>query len=852
MNKRLRPLLLAGILMAGTVFSDISPLVRAASDPNAGHDILEPNDSLETSVKLRIPSKTESYISAVEDTDYYQFTLTEENRISITLTQPDEENVYYDVVLYDQEYNVLKKSQLNMAQSVVQTLPAGTYYIKVASLNGESSLQSYILRLSRISGTGLDFSEQNLLTQSLHPDSAVAFDMGYGLNSGGHFLMATAYLARWSGPLAEEADPYPEYTITEVTEDNDLVFDPSEEDIPVLTDTSPLYHMQNAIWLPTRANALDNDHIKSAIYTYGAVTTNYLDVTEFRNEDTAAIYVPELSDEEISGYDSAYHEIALVGWDDNYSAENFAPATPPGDGAFIFKNSWGEDCGEAGYYYISYYSLDLLLNNEALYFVEENTDNYNTIYQYDPFGYVAAVSSEENIFAANIFTANSREILRAVSFITLDENTDYEVYIEIQGERQKVAEGSARYAGYKTVRLQNEILLEENTPFMVIVKFHSDSGETAFPLECPVEGYSAKADSLPGISFISTDGENWEDLYDSRANPCIKAFTYDAVVGDGQAEGVSSEINVSEENQNTTEISDGITGYSLVIPDLTASEQTLSEDGKARGARITGFQTDVSEEEAPILNLPSRFDLRDIGAVTSVKNQYEMGACWTFSTMASAESILLRNENASYSYPVNLEIAGEKTILLTNDTPETVYEATAVLSTDMATTDVIIWELSGDLDSIEITDQPLRSASGESIALFTAKEEGSITLTAISAADETRRDTIMINIYNEKQEEPEDNPADTPDDNPDNNPADVPDDLPADEPDPAPADTRTDTNNVASSSDSPASTSSDGQTSTAVSTGDETLPEFWLIIAILGAGIILTIQVRKRKTAQKI
>jgi hypothetical protein len=220
--------------------------------------------------------------------------------------------------------------------------------------------------------------------------------------------------------------------------------------------------------------------------------------------------------------------------------------------------------------------------------------------------------------------------------------------------------------------------------------------------------------------------------------------------------------------------------------------------------------------------------------------------------MASAESILLRNENASYSYPVNLEIAGEKTILLTNDTPETVYEATAVLSTDMATTDVIIWELSGDLDSIEITDQPLRSASGESIALFTAKEEGSITLTAISAADETRRDTIMINIYNEKQEEPEDNPADTPDDNPDNNPADVPDDLPADEPDPAPADTRTDTDNVASSSDSPANTSSDGQTSTAVSTGDETLPEFWLIIAILGAGIILTIQVRKRKTAQKI
>jgi C1A family cysteine protease/fibronectin type 3 domain-containing protein len=36
--------------------------------------------------------------------------------------------------------------------------------------------------------------------------------------------------------------------------------------------------------------------------------------------------------------------------------------------------------------------------------------------------------------------------------------------------------------------------------------------------------------------------------------------------------------------------------------------------------------------------LPSKFDLRDVGGVTDIKNQGEIGACWTFSSIASLES----------------------------------------------------------------------------------------------------------------------------------------------------------------------------------------------------------------------
>ncbi|MGI6006047.1 MAG: lectin like domain-containing protein [Ruminococcus sp.] len=795
-------------------------------------DGLEPNDSWNTAVNLRVPSKTESYISGAEDVDYYRFTLRGEDRISIRLTQPEDENVYYDIVLYNGDKDTVKKSQMSMDQSIVQTLQKGTYYIKVASLNGESSSQPYVLRLSRIAGTGLDFSEQNLLTQSLHPDSATAFDLGAGLNSGGHYLMSTAYFARWSGPLLEEQDPYPEYSVTGIS-GGSPVFDPSEDEIEVVTDESPVYHMQNAIWLPMRADPLDNDYIKSAIYTYGGVDAYYLDASQFRNEETAAVYVPELSSEEISQYSAGGHYITLVGWDDNYSKENFAPAVPPGDGAFIFKNSWGEDMGEEGYYYISYYSYNLLQNPGALYFMEEGTDNYNTIYQYDPFGYVGSISSQGDVYAANVFTANSQEKLRAVSFMTKEENTDYEIYVEIEGNRQKVADGSMRYAGYKTVRLQNEIALQAGEEFKVIVKFSSDSGQTSVALEYPINGYSQKADSQAGISYISRDGKNWQDLYAYKANPCIKAFTYNDATGETLTAGVGSETNINEQGSGVDVSSGKISGYVLENPEgLTDSGVQLSEDGKALGAQVAGIQTDVSEEEAPITDLPEQYDLRQIGAVTSVKNQYGMGSCWTFGAMGSAESILLRNENASYSYPMDIQIQGEKTITLTEENPEAVYEAMAELSTDVAATDVIIWELTGDLDSIEMAEGPIRSASGETIPLFTAKEEGTITLTAVSAADETRSDTIMINIQTEKEQEtgPSGEPSVTP--------SATVSPSPSAQPTKAASDVRTPTR--------PASKSSKNKKSDSVSTGDTASPEQWLILAVLGGGAVSAMVLRKR------
>lgn len=57
------------------------------------------------------------------------------------------------------------------------------------------------------------------------------------------------------------------------------------------------------------------------------------------------------------------HAITVVGWDDTYSKDNFKDqetgSKPKNNGAYIALNSWGEEFGDKGYFYISYEDADI-------------------------------------------------------------------------------------------------------------------------------------------------------------------------------------------------------------------------------------------------------------------------------------------------------------------------------------------------------------------------------------------------------------------------------------------------------------------------------------------------------------
>jgi C1A family cysteine protease len=205
-----------------------------------------------------------------------------------------------------------------------------------------------------IPGGNWDFSENNMknLLSSAYP---YGFDRGP--NDGGNEFMSTAYLTRWGGPINENDDPYSDIS---ASSPNGLTVNK---------------HVQDVLFLPDRQGPLDNSQIKSAIQNYGAVfTTMYYD---------GAYYSPAKYSYYYWGTSDSNHAVDIIGWNDSFDKNRFSNV-PPGNGAFIIKNSWGTAFGENGYFYVSYYDSNIGTSNCV--FTAESSNNYKTVYQYDPLG----------------------------------------------------------------------------------------------------------------------------------------------------------------------------------------------------------------------------------------------------------------------------------------------------------------------------------------------------------------------------------------------------------------------------------------------------------------------------------
>ena len=64
----------------------------------------------------------------------------------------------------------------------------------------------------------------------------------------------------------------------------------------------------------------------------------------------------------------------------------------------------------------------------------------------------------------------------------------------------------------------------------------------------------------------------------------------------------------------------------------------VGEDGEVKEENDFSFSLD-GEEGA---SLPSKYDSREKGIVTSVKNQYSTGSCWAFAAISAAETSMLK------------------------------------------------------------------------------------------------------------------------------------------------------------------------------------------------------------------
>lgn len=357
--------------------------------------------------------------------------------------------------------------------------------------------------LGALETTLLPMEENVFSTDHMSMNNSYNLDV----NSGGEHTMSIAYLAAWQGPVYEEDDPYGD-----------------EESDDSLTAVK---HLEEALII----NEKDLDVLKSAIFRYGAVETSIFMHMEYIDSESP-YYSVENSSYYYNGEEQPNHDVVVVGWDDNYGKENFTNM-PEDDGAFICKNSWGTEFGEEGYFYVSYYDLNIC-QKSVVYTRVGDADNYDNIYQTDLLGWIGHMGfDKEEAYFANVYTAGENEELAAVSFYATDENTEFEVYVvtdyvdkESLKERELLVAGSTKYAGYYTVDIPYPVELKDNEKFAVVVKVITPGAVHPIAIEYNSDERTENFDISDGEGYISLYGELWHSAEETQgSNVCLKAFT---------------------------------------------------------------------------------------------------------------------------------------------------------------------------------------------------------------------------------------------------------------------------------------------------------------------------------------
>ena len=449
--------------------------------------------------------------SLVIGDEYYNYDVLTENDYNGDLLEVSlEDNLTYNasqyssLVICDDDYTVIYGFNDNFSSdllpyylnnSIISPIKNQDTYNNCWAFASLSTLESNILKIN--SSAVYDFSENNM--KNLMSDQSDYGIMNLQVNSGGYDWMAMGYLTSWLGPVLESEDPYMGSNIS--------------------AKSGSKIHVQNIL-----INNHNVEFIKRSVFNYGAVAISYIHNDSFYNSNYHSYYMDNLE----SG---TGHMVSIVGWDDNFSKDHFN-IMAPGDGAWICKNSWGENWGENGLFYVSYYDYFFSankLNRGSYALILNDTNLYNRNYQYDIAPVETCTVGGNVIWCKNNFVSEGNDLLTSVSTYFNSPNTNYSIEIYVNNVSMCNKTGFMENMGYYTIILDNQIPLFVGDNFTVVIKLSKSENEIASFCICPDVNVTS-IHHPEHISFCSANGIAWTDLTNYpnisyRGVACIKAFT---------------------------------------------------------------------------------------------------------------------------------------------------------------------------------------------------------------------------------------------------------------------------------------------------------------------------------------
>lgn len=288
-------------------------------------------------------------------------------------------------------------------------------------------------------------------------------------------------------------------------------------------------------YIVTNINILDvanTESIKENILEYGSVGIN---MNLFYTGNGKLYENPEKAPA------FGNHVTTIIGWDDEYSKDNFSVDKPKRDGAWLIQDST-RLAGTDGYFWMSYenllygaYSVDV-----------EKRDNYGQVLVYDDLGPMEYIKSkEDSTVVANVFEVKEDNALTAVCVDTFSILQEVEISVYKNPEIDQPDSGELvwetvvcpEYKGYHVVDIDKDIALSEGDTFSVVMRYKNTVAANYGMVG--VEGDGVKINAMndnediklvlnakKGQSYGFVGG-NW---YDMTSEQAAEAFGFDGTI----------------------------------------------------------------------------------------------------------------------------------------------------------------------------------------------------------------------------------------------------------------------------------------------------------------------------------